>query len=105
MIANKLNQTATYWFPSGAGSWGEPAWSSPQTISVRWQEKQQLIRDKEGREVTSDAVVYVTIPINPEGRLQLGAVTGNPTDSAEEPKAISSHVSIGGEVTFWKVYL
>ena len=100
----RANQTATYWYPTGGGSWGEPTWSDPQILSVRWQDKQQLIRDKEGREVVSEAVVYTHIPIVQEGRLQKGAHTGTP-DDAREVKAVSEHVTIDGESDHWKVYL
>ena len=99
----RRTQTATYWAPSG-GAWGGN-FASPEQITVRWEQKQNLVRDKEGREVISDATVYTGQEINPQGRLQLGVITGAPTVDASEPKAVSAHVTIHGQIDHWKVYL
>lgn len=101
----QLNQKATYWYPDGPGSWGVPDWSDPVVLDVRWQDKQQLIRSKEGKEIVSDAVVYTVISINPEGRLQKGIVTGDPGEEAREPQSVSQHVTVSGQTDHWKVFL
>ena len=99
------NQQATYWFPTGPGAWGVPSWSTPQLITVRWQDEQKLIRTKDGQEAMSAATIYTGQPIDPQGRLQRGVVMGNPTDTAYEPKAVSEHVSVHGETDHWRVYV
>lgn len=105
MLRGKLNHDATYWEPSAPTGFGNTGWSGPIHVRVRWQDKQQLVRDKEGREVTSDAVVYLARPINLQGRLQRGVHTGDPGGSAREPKAASSMEMLDGQTVGYKVWL
>lgn len=105
MSVMRRNQAATYWYPTGNGSWGEPSWSDPQIIRVRWQDKTQLIRDKEGKEIVADAVVYTGKAIDLEGRLQKGEHAGNPGADAREPKTLQQHVRVDGKTDHWAVYL
>lgn len=66
-----------------------------------------MIRDKEGQERVSTAVVYVDQPINLDGRLYRGeSTTDDPTAlDSYEPQAIQEMVSLSGRTIGWKVYL
>jgi hypothetical protein len=67
MIGDYLNQTATWHRVTGQDGYGEPTYES-KTIPVRWEGKRRLVRDKEGREVVSEARVFCTAPVQ-EGDL------------------------------------
>lgn len=105
MSIMQRNQEATYWAPTGTQAWNQPTFAAPAKIMVRWQGKQQLIRNKEGREVVAEAAVYTGQEIALSGRLQLGVHTGAPTTEAKEPQAVSPLVTVGGAVDHWKVFL
>jgi hypothetical protein len=54
MIAEYLNQTATWKRVIGENEWAEPI-TETQTIKVRWEGKRRLVRDKKGQEIVSEA--------------------------------------------------
>jgi len=107
-------QKATYWPPDKPGGWGGMAYKSPQEILVRWQDKQQLIRAKDGREVVSQAVIYTKDRVQLEGRLCLGVSTEQKPNSVMddsdrpatfEPLAVSSMVELDGTIVGYKVWV
>ena len=71
MIMGYLNQTATWHYVTGQNSYGEPTFSS-KTISVRWEGKRRLVRDKDGREVVSEARVFCADVVQPGDELEYG---------------------------------
>ena len=64
MMEGYLNQQATWHTVTGLNNYGEPETSS-QTIPVRWEGKRRLVRDKEGREVISEARVFCLAAVKP----------------------------------------
>lgn len=69
MIKGYLNQTATWHYTTGLNEYGEPSTSS-KTINVRWEGKRRMVRDKEGREVVSEARVFCTEAVKPGDELE-----------------------------------
>jgi hypothetical protein len=69
MIKDYLNQTAIWHYVTGQNEYGEPQTSS-KTIKVRWEGKRRLVRDKEGREVVSEARVFCTEAAKPGDELE-----------------------------------
>ncbi len=57
MIGLYLNQKATWKSVVGRNQYGEPKTES-QEISVRWEAKRRMVRDKEGHEIVSEARVF-----------------------------------------------
>lgn len=101
--ARNMNQTATYFAPDGQDGFGDPRFAEPVQIACRWQDKNDLIRDTQGRQVVSSAVVYLAQDINVAGRLALGAVT-EPGDARDVmQKAISP--SLSGDTELVKAWL
>lgn len=101
-----LSQKCTYWPPGAPDGFGGFTWGAPQILSCRWQDKQQLIRSKDGTEKVSDAVVYLEREIKHNGRLLLGEHTDAiPPTEAREPQALGSAVGLDGCVDHWKVWL
>lgn len=75
-------QTITYWPPSGSrDAYGNQAFGSPATIGGFWMDKQELFVDAEGREVRSNAVVFVDQDCQLGGYLAEGdqTATADPT--------------------------
>lgn len=108
MLEGKLNQVATYWAPGKKDPFGGKEWGVPQRIMVRWQDKQKLIRNKEGKEIVSETEIYMRKNINTEGRIARGDYrVSNPAEvsGSREPQAKAEMVGIDGEVVGWKVWL
>lgn len=76
LYTEDMHQTATYWPPGTNDFDGGQDYSAvmPITISCRWEDKAILFRDATGREVVSDAIVYVGGEVVIGGHLALGDV-------------------------------
>ncbi len=58
MIEAYLNQTAVWYRATGdMNEYAEPVYADSVNISVRWEGKRRLVRDKEGQEIVSEAEV------------------------------------------------
>ena len=77
-----FNQQATYWAPEANDGFGGKVFASPVLITCRWQDKTDLVRNTDGREVVSSAVAYVDRDLNTEGYLALGDFTGESQPTA-----------------------
>ena len=101
-------QIATYWAMTGPDGHGWFTFSSPVQIDVRWIDKQDQILDKDGKEIISDAVVYMEEDLVISGFLYLGtsaqADPKNQSGSAEI-KRIKKTPSLDGSVFRRKVWL
>lgn len=73
MIQDYLNQIATWKRVVGQNMYGEPE-TEEKEIKVCWEGKRRLVRDKEGREVVSEARVFCTEPIQPGDLLEYGGM-------------------------------
>ena len=89
IYARNMNQAATYFPPNGQNGFGDLAFGSPVSVMTRWQDKADLFRDTQGREVMSTAVVYVSQLVEVGGRLGLGSLV-DPQDALEVRQAGSS---------------
>lgn len=66
-------QTATYWGLPTPDVYGGGTFPAPVEIACRWEEKTELIRDRDGREVVSMATVYPDRELDEDGWLFLGS--------------------------------
>lgn len=66
--------------------YGNPAIAAPVTLACRWQDKVDLIRTPDGREVVSASVVYPEYALDVEGWAALGDQTAT-TDPQTLPGA------------------
>ncbi|SMB97782.1 hypothetical protein SAMN00808754_1943 [Thermanaeromonas toyohensis ToBE] len=71
MIADYLNQTATWKRTVGLNEYGEPITTS-QTIKVRWEGKRRLVRDRQGQEVVSEARFFCLEEVQPGDIVEYG---------------------------------
>jgi len=81
-----LNQTITYWANPLTDGWGGYTFDDPIAISGRWEDRQELFIDAEGREVRSQAVVYLNQDVELGGYLALGTHTDS---SDTDPRDVS----------------
>jgi hypothetical protein len=65
-------QSAVYWGNPIADGFGGKAYTDIREIKVRWDDKQELIKDKEGKEVMSCAEITVIEDLSLDGVLRLG---------------------------------
>lgn len=106
LYARNMNQDVTYWPPGVSDGFGGNGYGSPVAIKARWQDKAVLFRDSEGREVTSDAVVYVSHEVLNTGKLFLGvSVASLPVAGAKEIRAVQKSPSLNTDETLIKVML
>ena len=114
MLTNQLKQTAVYWGNPQSDGYGGRDFDDAVEISVRWQDRQELFIDAQGREQTSRAVVYVATDLSIGGYLYLGeladlssAEEGDPlsVSTAYEIRAISKTPDIGADRFVRKVWL
>ena len=103
-----MRRQATYWPPSDdADGFGRPAFLDPVAVKVRWQDKADIFRDREGRELTSSAVVYIDGPVEAGGFLALGQhpePDPRQTD-AREIGASGTSDNLRGTITLHKAWL
>lgn len=72
-IARALNQTLTYWEPTGVSdTFGKPIWKNPVQLPCRWEDKQQEIVSKTGEEVISKSRIFLLSQMNINGYVFLG---------------------------------
>ena len=70
--ARNLKQQATYWAVTGVDVYGKRTFASPTTVVCRWEEKVQMIVNKQGKEIVSRARVFLVQDIDMDGYLYLG---------------------------------
>lgn len=103
-----MPQTVTYWAPDGVDDFGARTFAAPVEISGRWQNKRDLIRDADGRQIASSAVVYVSQQVANRGYLYLGSsAASDPTsvDGAREIRNTGASPALTGDPTLYKAWL
>ena len=89
LLVHGLSQAAVHWGTPTNDGYGGRAFASTTDILVRWEDKHELFKDSQGREVVSRAVVFVDRDIPVGDFLMLGTVAGltpgaaQPSDNAE----------------------
>ncbi len=103
-----MNQLATYWPKTGVDVFGLPTFGAPVSIACRWQDKAELVRTPNGREVVSSSVVYPNQALVVGGWLAPGTfVTVNPRAEADAHEIISTGSSpdLAGTTILYKAWL
>lgn len=78
-----LKQTATYWAPASTDIFGKVTYSAPQERACRWEDRQELFRDKAGQETTSRSKIFMALDADLDGYLYLG------TSAASDPTTVA----------------
>ena len=103
VYARNMRQDATYFPPAGQDGFGDLSFGAGVSVKCRWQNKADLFRDQQGREVMSSAIVYVAQEVAIGGRLGLGTVA-NPADALEVRNVVESP-DLRNEKTLVKAWL
>lgn len=103
LYTRNMTQTATYFAPLGETAFGLQQYDTGVNVVCRWQDKTDLTKDSEGREVVSTSTVYVGTEVAVRGRLKLGA--DETIDDAKEIISISRSPSLDGSKELLKVML
>ena len=67
-----LKQDAIYWSPAAPDGFNRISFAAPVEIKVRWEQKKELFIDSTGKEVQSNAKVFVDRVLEEQGYLFLG---------------------------------
>ena len=103
-----LHQDAMYWPPVGNDGFGGMTYGTPVLIKCRWQDRMTLVRDAEGKEVTSSAIVYADQALEVEGLLLLGATEWNeasPPSNARQIIAFGASPSLRATLELNKAWM
>jgi len=101
-----MTEDATYWPPGQNDGFGGVGYGSPVSLKVRWQDKSDLFRDSEGREVVSSAIVYTSQPVENTGKLlRAVSVSATPPTGALEIRNHGQSPSLDGSLQLNKVWL
>ena len=87
-ITKTCTQTAVYWGTPVSDGMGGFTYADVVEISCRWDDFQELITDKQGREIVSTARVLVTQDLDQQGWLYLGTL--DDLDSDPQPREIDT---------------
>lgn len=99
-------EDATYWSPAGNDGYGGTAFNSPTAVKVRWQNRAVLFRDAEGRERTSEAVVYIDQDVETGGYLYRGvSAAAEPVDDAKEIRQRAESPALDNSYSLYKAML
>lgn len=102
IYTRNMRQAAIYYPPTGQDAFGQPSFGAGQDVLVRWQDKADLFRDAQGREVVSSAVVYVSEECEIGGKIGLGDAS---LSDAREIRNIARSPSLDGARTLVKLWL
>lgn len=113
-ILKYLRDTAVLWGLSGRNAYGELTFTAAVEIPVRWEDRNESFTSKDGKVLTSRAVIHVNQDIIPDGFMYLGGLTDLSTEQKANPKLVNSAYSVKafikikslkGNYTLRKVYL
>lgn len=101
-----MKEQITYWPPAGNDGFGGTGYGPPEVRLCRWQDDAVLFRDAQGREVTSQSVVYVNAPVVNGGKLFRGvSVAGAPIAGSLEIRQVGDSPNLAQSLSLTKVYL
>ena len=89
-ITRRLNQTATYWSVSGTDSSGDPSFTTPVSIKVRWEQRTVVFTRPNGEEAASSSIVFVKQDMVEGDFLFLG------TSTVADPTSVAAAKEIQG---------
>ena len=86
--------TAVYWSTPVPNAAGEMSYTAGGEIKCLWKDKIKLFIDKEGKETTSKAEIYVLADLDEQGMLFLGALTDLTAGEIADPKLVKKAFEI-----------
>lgn len=103
---SRLTETITYWAPASNDGFGGVGYAAPVPRLARWEDKAELFRDAQGREVTSSAVVFVDADVENAGHLYRGvSASASPITGSKEIRAVGKIDNLTGFKRVLQVWL
>lgn len=109
-----LKQTAVYWGGPSYGGYSKKTFAAPVEVSIRWEDKQELFTDSQGKEKLSQAVIYLNQDVVVGAFIYLGDLSelgsseeGDPylVASAKEIMAFNKLPNVGATQYLRKVWI
>jgi len=94
ILRKNCNQTAVYWAAPVKDGYGGFTYGDPVEISVRWQDKTEIIMDSKGVEMISKAEVFTIQDVAEQGILYLGDLDDLDSTQEDDPATITGAHSI-----------
>jgi hypothetical protein len=95
-IAAQLNQDAVYWGSPANDGYGGLTFADPVQIHVRWEDKQVMFVDASGKDMLSQAVVYVDRALEIDGYLYLGTLDDLSSGELVNPLLVAEAYPVRG---------
>jgi len=113
-VSKYLTDTAVFWEKTGKNGFYELTLSTGVEINVRWEDRNELFINYDGKEEYSGAIVYIKQDMSPDDFLYLGELTDLSAEEQANPKLEQSAFaikkfekikSVGGRSTLRRVFL
>ncbi len=113
-ITKYLTDTAVLWAKSGKTAYNELTFTAGAEISVRWEDRQEIFISSTGKELISDAIVFVDQDITPDSFLYLGELDDLSAEEKANPKLEQNAYAVrrfekiknvGGRIVLRRVHL
>lgn len=93
-----LNQTVILKPKQGQSGYGTPIYSDGYPVAVRWEDSIQIIKNKEGEEVVSNAKIFTLTPMKIDDILVYNEIEWPIIKVASIP-------GMDGSIHHWEVYV
>lgn len=87
-------QKAVYWSTPAADGYGGFTFASPVEIDCRWEDKQIVVTNDDGKEITTSSQVFTESVVDKEGYLYLGTLDNLTVAQKANPKLVEGAYSI-----------
>ena len=88
LLTKSLKQTCVYWGSPATIGYGGYSFSEPVELACRWEARQELFINAQGKEERSQAVVYLSQDVDLGGYLYLGEIDDFDS-SAPDPQNVA----------------
>lgn len=85
----KFKQKAVYWASPVSDGYGGYTYDAGVEVDVRWEDKQEMFIDKEGREALSHAIVYLEQDVDIGEYFWLGDIDDLDSQGEDDPAFVS----------------
>jgi hypothetical protein len=90
MMKRVFNQPVVYWGNPVSDGFNNFTYDPPVELLCRWEDTETLIRNKQGDDVISKAVVYLLQDVVLDGILLLGSLNDLDSDMDSDPRNIAN---------------
>lgn len=91
-ISRLLKQTIVYWAPGATDVHGDTAWSTGEELTGRWEDINEVVTNKEGKDELASSVVYLNgdETVVMDGRMYLGELADLSSSQDDDPRIVAT---------------